>query len=323
MKSTVCVLFNHAFPKNIPVLRKIYKGRFDNVVFIQPLASSPNKDVITSYRGSYCFHGMIVDAARRLLKNPAADYYLFIHDDVLLNPRYDAEQLFTSLGIPEGGAFIPYINPLGGDVNHWSWISSFLWKLFYPMNKFSGSGIQNLLQFFPDNKQTRKELEEKYKFKFSNITYNRDITIHNSGVFGNNPYSDPTEQMILNGLFEKAYNSQIVSLPFPFFHGVSDFFVVDATTLEKMIPILGVMAAAQIFVEIAIPTALIITAQRVKRASEVGFKIDYRWGEDRKLLDFEEIKNRFNEDLLFIHPVKLSKYQEQVLNTIGLLRSSK
>lgn len=320
MKSTACVLFNHPFSKNIPILREVYRERFDDVIFVQPLEKSNDVDVFTSYRGPFCFHGMIVDVARTLLEK-RSDYYLFIHDDVFLNPLYDAENLFECLGIPGNGAFIPAVCPIEGDVTSWGWTSSVLWKLFYPKNKLSGSGIERPLQFFPDGNKMREEIMKKYQFKFSDVTYDRNVALPESIIFGQNPYSITTERMILDGLFEKAKNSNSTSLPFPFFRGMSDFFAVDAETLEKIIPLLGVMAAAQLFVEVAIPTALIVAANRVKRSIEVGLKVDWRWGTERDALDFESMAMRFHEDLLFVHPVKLSKNQEQMMNIIAQFRS--
>lgn len=311
MKVVACVLFNHPFPKNIPALREIYKDKFDDIIFVQPILPSTDPDVITSYRGSYCFHGLVVDAAAKLFEKNA-DYYVFVQDDVLLNPLLSSEQLIQRLDVPGNGAFISDYWALSGDVQDWSWTSSFLWKLFYPMNVFSGSGVESISSYLPDSSEVRQGLEKKYGLKFGPILFDRDRETVVHDHLGNYEASRAIEKALLEGLFLTARESKYIDPPFPFCCGMSDFFVVDAATFKTMVPLLGIMAAAQTFVEMAIPTALLIAADRVIQSADVGLSVEWLWRQDRTSIAANDVATKFNDNLLLIHPVKLSQGKEQI-----------
>ena len=62
----VCVLFNHPFTANIPLLRSLYAGRFSHVRFLMPLERTAEADVLTVYRGSYAHHAYAGDQVEAL-----------------------------------------------------------------------------------------------------------------------------------------------------------------------------------------------------------------------------------------------------------------
>ena len=316
MKVSCSVLFNHPYPPNIPVLRELYKDKFDEVSFIQPLRSSPDPDVYTSYRGSFAFHGMITDAAERLLAKDA-DYFIFVHDDVLLNPLYNGEQLVERLQVPGNGAFIPYLFSLHPDAQDWVWMPGFLWRLFYPTNQLSGTGIENLISYFPNAETMRAKFDEIYGLSFENITYDRTRPINPIVVVGNQSHGNYITKSVLDGLYVTAEGASSVQLPFPFIGGNCDFTVLDRKTLEAVVPLLGVTAAANLFVEIAMPTAIACAADRVVQSKDVGLFAEMAWTkEEQRLMTDDILVRRFNEDLLLFHPFKLSAEKKRLENVI-------
>ena len=65
------VVFNHAYPDNIPTLRRLYERRFSRIVFLLPNRRVPDPACFTAYRGSYAFHGLVADAREFLLAQDA------------------------------------------------------------------------------------------------------------------------------------------------------------------------------------------------------------------------------------------------------------
>lgn len=155
MKTSVCVIFNHPFPSNIPILRSILKNRFDFVTFVIPNYRSDEEDVITTYRGSYTFQGMIVDAYPKL-KEQDADFYFFVQDDVFLNPLYTGEELVDKLQIGQNQAFFPLFAPLRPNFEDWWWGARVAAAMKFPMSPLWGSGCEKYIEYLPP-----KELVEK------------------------------------------------------------------------------------------------------------------------------------------------------------------
>ena len=90
---------------------------------------------------------------------------------------------------------------------------------------------------------------------------------------------------MLDKLFGPAEAPRELASPFPLCSGMSDFFVVDSHIFEEFVHLLGVFTAANLFCEVAVPTALAMTADFVTLAVAEGFR----------------------RDLLLVHPVKLSQ----------------
>jgi hypothetical protein len=65
-KLCLCVLFNHPFVENIPVIQKLYGERFSYIRYLVPLKKVNRVDVITVYRGSFSHNGYITDAKQQL-----------------------------------------------------------------------------------------------------------------------------------------------------------------------------------------------------------------------------------------------------------------
>ena len=77
----------------------------------------------------------------------------------------------------------------------------------------------------------------------------------------------------------------------------------------------GAFAATRLFVEIAIPTAMALACEKIQFNKDVKLKQMALWSaDDYKLLEkFNYSLSALNEDypenILFIHPVKLSKWK--------------
>lgn len=319
---TLCILFNHAFPSNIPLLREIYRDRFSDILFLQPIELSEDDDVITSYRGSYNFHGMVADALPRLLARKS-DHYVFIHDDILLNPKLDANNLVSTLRVRPGGSFITNFSAAGGQINSpdhpgWQWIVGALWKMLFPTNTVSGSGVQSSAKLLQPITSRRTEMEEKYGFKFQPYTYDVSSPPPQVDPFGSNQLSDDLVRLIFRGLFDHSVDPPCLTSAPPLCVGYSDFFVVDGSAMKAVGEMLGVLAALGLFVEMAIPTALAALTTYVTQAQEVGMRGE--WTYDPGITPAQTVIDGFRSDVLLRHPIKPSRdrdFIEQVLRAFA------
>ena len=96
---------------------------------------------------------------------------------------------------------------------------------------------------------------------------------------------------------------------YPLVAGYSDTFLVTATAMPKFVQYCGAFAAQRLFVEIAIPTAMVLATDKLKiwDNKEVFYNI--------KNKGIEKFNNSLNDLLsnfpntLYLHPIKLSKWK--------------
>ncbi|MDW7555715.1 MULTISPECIES: hypothetical protein [Azospirillum] len=309
MSATLCVLFNHAYPNNIPIIRKIYEGRFKNIIFIMPFARNVGDDVITSYRGSFSFQGMIADAAPRLSEYKS-DYYVFVQDDVLLNPALNEGNIEKFLGIGPKMAFFPQFYSLSGPIHRWFWTTRVVWRLFYSHNSLGGSGAEMALKYLPP-KEFAEEKAKRYGISCAPITYDN---IENCKVphFSSSEHTRSLNKSLMDGLFFSAHEKRSIILPYPFVFGISDFFVLHKDVFDEFVHFQGVCAGMDLFAEVAIPSGLMVCAEQVVQCKDLGLEVDWVWGNSRENLDISYLKEKLNENFLLIHPVKLSKMGDSI-----------
>jgi hypothetical protein len=174
------------------------------------------------------------------------------------------------------------------------------------MNSLSGSGVEHMLAHLPDPDEARSAIEAKYGFTFEGVRYDRNRDVPELPLFLDPALSKATTKIILEGLFSRRGDRNLVELPYPFCFGLGDFFAVGGDLLEEVAHMLGVFAAAETFVETAVATSLAVASDRVVQQQDVGLTCDWRWGEGRELSDPAALMERFREDLLFVHPIKIS-----------------
>ena len=77
----------------------------------------------------------------------------------------------------------------------------------------------------------------------------------------------------------------------------------------------GAFAATRLFVEMAIPTALVLSADYIKVNTDVKLKAGAMWTqEDMKILipyeqNLEKLLTYFPSNKLYLHPIKLSQWK--------------
>ena len=107
MDFRVClvIVFNHRYDKNIKRLREIYAGKFSNIMFLVPFYDGADKDVCPVYESSFQFQGYLIQAFGKLSKMDV-DYYMFIGDDLILNPQINESNFVDYFALQEKEVYL-------------------------------------------------------------------------------------------------------------------------------------------------------------------------------------------------------------------------
>lgn len=294
-KVALMVVYNHRYDKNIPIVEALYRNKFSYVYHLVPFYDGDRDNVIAVYENSYYFHNYISQAYQHL-KKLGFTHFFIVADDMVINPNINEDNLWDQLGINKEDCYISQLDPLQEGTNFWPWITYALkYKTVQP-----GVEIQRILP-------SKEEALNRFAL-----------------------YNIPTNRVPLRRLFTRdrrlLYNFVIRKLPFslslnyPLVAAYSDIFIITGMNTNKFFQILGAFAATKLFVELAIPTALVLTVDNLKMDKDVKLKKGDIWSRERELFgkqygfNLSYLIDSFPSDKLFVHPVKLSQW-----NCAGLI----
>jgi hypothetical protein len=317
----LCFLFNHPFPQVIPHLEALYRPRFSKIKFLMPFVRLPEcPDVINVYRGSFCHQGYVTDALHDLV-SVECSHYIFMQDDVMLNPRLTAPDLASKLGLEQSTGFVGRLLPINADVGSWQWLPGILWKLLYPRNPASGTGVESLsaiTQALPPIDVARRAFAEygirdlPVLFRSADVTPSK-LAIGRRGYFGarqSPEFNLDFSEKITAGLFDSGkVAGDKIELPYPLArtNQSADFYVVPKDALLDFAHYAGILAAIGLFAEIAVGSAMVLSIKKIKQCKDTGTLLDWRANEERGFYsDVTRLLKAFeNERLIATHPVKL------------------
>ena len=306
-KVCLVIIFNHRFDRNLPVLRKIYGERFSNIRFLMPFYDGSDDDVIPVYESSYQFQGYLIQAYDKL-KNIPCSHYLFIGDDLIINPYFD-ETNFIARTNMHGKKFLGRnFDPLNSPNKfRWFWAAG------------SSKSFYNPATNWKDSLYSYDEAMSKFK-DFFGVDYKET---YDEEFFGNPNAPGNTELGSWNnvqGFFNVinnfvATNNNSLRIPYPMASCCSDIFCLDKDSLFEFSRLCGIFSAMNLFVEIATPTATVLT---YKRNDVTFFNSNSElllWGNDRIIFEekygrnFARLYNEWDDKLCYVHPVKLSRWK--------------
>lgn len=306
-------LFNHRFERNLDALDAIYAERFPRRAHLMPFARSERPDVVRVRETSWHFSGHIAQGAARFAR-PDATHYVFISDDLIVNPRLNAANIVGELGLGPGQAYIKSLASV--DALRYRWWRALQATIALVRN---GDGFDWRAELPPEAEAAAK--------------------IARMGVPLPPPALGSVERaMALPKLIEAvgylsapwAVRLRGTPTPYPLLGGYADFLVVPAEAMERFAHYCGVFAALDLFAEVAVPTALALAADEVvtELAYGEGFngreparRAGFRWrglefwrpGEATAFAGrhgnrVDRLLAEFPEDRLYVHPVKLSQW---------------
>lgn len=318
MKICLVVIYNHNYEKNIPIIRRIYAGRFSRVVQVMPFYRGDDPDVVGVYESSYQFQGYITQSSNRFV-DASYSHYVFVADDMCLNPRLNESNILDFLQLDAQTGFVDYLLLVTRET-----VETWHWGLGSVASMAGYGNACEWRRFLPSREEARK------RFARHGVEIDSLFTRREFGHYENNLKAAPDAPWHLSRfdsigrrlrrLLGRFKHHSIRPQPddlYPLVRSNSDFFVVPQGAMREFCHYCGVMAAARQFVETAIPTSLLLSCEKVNTLALTGLKSNEGWSvgmreeiNGRFGMSYGKLVEEFPEDYIFIHPVKLSKWRD-------------
>jgi hypothetical protein len=268
-----------------------------------PFYDGSKSNVIPVYENSYYFQGYVAQGFKSFFQQKFTHYF-FIGDDVLLNPDINEKNYTQYLSLENNSCFFPGFINIHACSYDWPRVGeAFRYSVAKPGVEINDQlpTYDIALQFF-----------EKHGLSLQPLGFNQ---LMRRQSFPKLPYQ-------LKKLFHYAvwklkwlrHRNKKYHLTYPLVGGYSDIFVVSSNTIKKFCHYCGVFSSTDLFVELAIPTALVFSATKIIGEEDLKLKGKTLWvKEDFKILDKYEntlakLLSEFPSECLYIHPVKLSQW---------------
>jgi hypothetical protein len=319
MKCDLINIFNHQYEANISLLEHYYKGRFNRIWHLSPFSQSTLAHIIPVYDGSFTFQNFVANAWRTLASSEA-DYFAFVSDDLLLDPLINQSNIKEHFNLVDNGAFISVLHDL--------------------TQAQYGRGVIEVKRM---QKQSHHGLE--YESHIPTIEearqlISRHVPVNNDTLWNYPPYNVTYQKPYLKHIrtnwksfkaflwHQRERIKHLVKpavMPYPVIGGNADIFVIHRHDMPAFAHLCGVFSAMRLFVELAIPTAMAISCQKISTEHDTrrrGINYVKVWQQQEIKQAFElirEIENNaecnidnlsrsWPSQYLYLHPIKLSKW---------------
>jgi hypothetical protein len=323
MKVVLVILFNHRFDGNLDKLRQIYADRFTHLFFIVPFYSGDDQDVIAVFENSFYFQGYLAQALPRI-QNDKFTHYLVIGDDLLLHPGINEHTYgdYFKLG-PQTG-FIPDVfllhdrhNPrrLLRKENYWYWNPA---SVAFTTDQ-KGIEVVNELPR-PDE---ARNLLSRHGYDFQ-PELAKDMLKHYYPILGSGKAETFTRyvlEIIRCAVFNWKLNRiERRTIAYPMVASYADIVIIPHVGVKKFCHYSGVFAALNLFVEIALPTALLFSVDSIRQEKDLNKSGSTSWSpldcaalEQKFKLNIADLLAAFPDETLYMHPIKLSRWHNAAI----------
>ena len=297
------IVYNHRYDKNISRLEEIHKQKFSHRFHIIPFYDGENEidgEIVPVVGHSWYFQGYLCQAYQYIRIKYGDDYfthYFVVADDMLVNPKLNEHNLWSEIGIDEKDDFFPEFIELQS--------IKFSWRIHQALNyKRTIPGVEI-------NGELPSKEDAQERFKKHKISCDR---IPMSSIFN---FKFKLHPMMYNIIKNKQWKYVFSRrhLDYPLVGGYSDIFLVTNNSIERFMHYCAAFASTGLFVEIAIPTALVLVSDRIKKFEDTKMKSGAIWNKNESDIlnkygfNLQSLINDFPEELLFLHPIKLSKWK--------------
>ena len=318
-KICLLVLFNHRYDKNLSVLDEIYRGggRFSHVRYIVPFYDGKRDDVIAVYGRSIFFESYIAQAYN-VLKKENFDYYYVVADDMVINPAINEKNILNFFELEEGESWIPHLRTI--KEQKYFWIGTLAAYTYRTKQKYV---------------ETQSELPsvEEALGKFEKQGLEKPLELTRKDVFREmslkTTYMADKARLALRLITKLRHPfRKKADLSYPLAASYSDTLLVSGDTMGRFAHYCGVFGATSLFVEVAIPTALVLASEKKiktekdisKRGRSYWYSAEnvfcedpsYVWEQlEKEYANLDDMMARFPQDAIYLHPVKLSKWMNK------------
>lgn len=288
-KIALLVIYNHRFDRNIERVRKLYSERFSYIYHVMPFYDGVEPDVIPVYDSSYCFSGYIAQAYSQL-RNKGFTHFFTIADDMILNPSINEHSIWRNLGIDYRDSYIDEIVCFQQHENK-RWWRRIIDALDYTPEQL-GVELKGILP-------TKEEAQRRFdKHRL--------------------PYSPVPRRELLRNPRKKDFIKMLTrsrEFRYPLVRAYSDILILPAEIMPKFANYCGAFSATRLFVELAVPTALVLSSDSIKTSLDVKLEPGAMWtDEDMRILapygcSLHKLLDGFPSNKLYLHPIKLSQWK--------------
>lgn len=342
------VVYNHNYEANIDRIENLYKNKFDSIFHLVPFYTGNKKNVIKVYGCAYQFNEYFIQGKDKFIKDEFS-YYIFVADDVILNPEFNQDNIIEKLNLDENSGFIYNCRPMIYEtIFCWDWSYSSLRHMFFNKNgceyqKFIPSTEEAQKCFekhgLPSKNITKTNLEKIQKFFVKDLFdyYRYDFSfIYKKGIggflsklilatlrkFSFYPFNKSRKtSMSFRKLIKTSGYKYIAEMLrkedkgdyiYPLACGYSDFFVIPHKKIQEFLHISSVFASTRVFVEVAVPTAMVLTLDRIVTSEQIGCMPNFISEEfaQKHKYSLKDLEQNWDKNTLFCHPIKLSKWKE-------------
>lgn len=295
-KIALLIIYNHRFDKNIPKLDQLYAGKFTHVFHVVPFYDGDKDNVLTVYDNSYYFESYIAQAYQKI-KNEGFTHFFFVADDMILNPVINENNLFEMTGISDECSFIRDLRDIKSH--------PYVVPLFTPVEQ---KGIE-VAKYLPTHEDACKAFEHNGLSCFPSKWYAVMDFFHRLG-----------RKQLRTAIKALQYIfGTVKSRSLPGVWAYSDVVLIPATYMEKFALYCGAFGGLNIFVEQAIPLALILASEKIMLQKDVRLKVipqlytlgeeGQRQFEEKYAFSLQALLSDYPEDWFLCHPIKLSKWK--------------
>ena len=323
-KVALVIIFNHRYDKNIAVLERLYRDRFPDIYYLVPFYDGDHPGVIPVYQNSYQYQGYIAQGFRSYFDD-AFEHYLFIADDLLLHPAIDASNYKKHFGLAPDASFIPEpfeAHDLHNNETLWfetyrrKGANKFYWWRLIDLARYRHGveGLENSAEM--PTCEEAKTLLEAHGYKVQPLKFTNLYGPFPS-VFGQTERG----KSVFRYLKCLRHYRPEYRIGYPAVASFSDIAIVSKRAIRKFAHYCGVFAANGLFVEFALPTALLLASEKVVTEPTLGKRGSIHWAyteaEAARLEQFMKpygnelhcLMENFPADKLYIHPIKLSRWK--------------
>jgi len=323
MNGSVALIIVHDYHQHhvdkIPVQEKIYGERFSHMYHLvpvvpgfAPLAHEVGPNVIPVHGKSSCFQGYIAQGLRHYFREEYT-HYLFIRNDVILNPALSEDNVRECLQLDEEDtAFLSDFYALHQRLD---------WEHTPEAYSFKGR---------VDSLPTYEEALEKFSahgLAIKPVSFDWLLLSHGYYVHPADSFLQKFVvrlwwlQIVLRRLTRLVqWPAGARKLAYPLVGGFSGMVVVPRKTIKEFTLYCEALAARNVFAEIGLPTALVLSCKKINTSNTAHtlmrgihrwpgyvFRSMYSKHEGR----LNSLLENFPNGCLFIHPVSLSQWQTE------------
>jgi hypothetical protein len=324
-KVALIIIYNHQHNENIEILERIYKDKFSNIYHLVPFYNGEKTNVIPVYECSYYFQGYVSQGFKGYFKE-SYTHYFFVADDLILSPKINENNYTMYLKLNSNTCFLPGFITLHERKVWWPRVR----EAFHFNINFSGFKAKNELPKYNIALQKFKKFGlEIMPLRFNQIWETPSWKSHGS-------INDFVKMIFKNSFYWLHYlKSKIIrkkyKLSYPLVGSYSDIFVVSSDAIKQFYHYCGVFAAANLFVEIGLPTSLVLSAEEIVTENDLKLQGKALWPDGWARLngdlnpaqgDYEELErynfnlkqllDNFPENYIYLHPVKLLKWNTEL-----------